>query len=259
MTQVQGAQPTRLQPEQYYHVATDTNKDGNPEKVDIYYYNEYGEDKEKYLYYSGTLSDNDSNGVFELYQYNDSGYWSDGDYSAHNQSVTFNNETGKAVGANRYGYDTDSKDGEEYWYADNSLYNGNQIIINETGFSENEDAFVNDNNGKHILELTEDGKILWNGEEHEMNWSGYENASPEEKFKAYAREFFGDLTYYWNTNSKDIEIGQEISKETLEAALNPPAENETDTTKDNLVPIEEYKEEKWYDKIISFFKGIFKK
>lgn len=255
MTQVQAVPQVGLK-SGVYHVSVDANKDGNPEKVERYSFDEDGSGQKRY-YKEGVLTDKDSNGVYELYQ--DGGsllLYSDSSH-IHHVSVAYDNETGKAVGANEFSYDSYIDDGEQHWSTTSSCFQDNKLVIFEEGFSEVPDAIVNQENGKFVYEFTEDGKMLCNGEEFDENWTGDKNATAERKLKAYTSEKHGDVAYYWKTNSADIEIGQEISQETLEAAINQIENQDNEGLSDATDDIQIEKEKKWYDKIFSFIKNIF--
>ena len=237
----------------YYHVEVDQNGDGKTDRIDTYYYSSY--DTENPMQQCGSFFDEDQNGIFELFRTEEEGVYENGDreeiYTS-TETIMFDNETGKALMATRsYCELSCGDDPHQYFNVETAKFEDNKVTItNQTTCPED---FFSNRNGTDVFELTENGEIVWNGEVHEMNWHGYENATPEEKFKAYIGEFFGRVTHTYNeTSAEQLSDSAKITNEQL-AAWSKPIEEETNDAPTEEIKVEEKKS--WLDRLLDIFRG----
>ena len=242
----------------YFHVEVDQNGDGITDRIDTYHYSPYN--TENPMQQGGSFIDQDQNGVFELYRKEEEGVYKDGDreekYTS-TETIMFDNETGQALMATRSYYDLGCGDDPyQYFNVETAKFEDNKVTItNQTTCPED---FFDNRNGTSVFELTENGEILWNGEVQEMNWYGYENSTPEEKFKAYMGEFFGRITHSYNeTSTEQLSDSAKITNEQLMAWSEPIEEETNNAPTEDTPTTEEVPEEKknWLSRLFDIFKG----
>lgn len=252
-------------PEEYgrYHVKVDENNDGTIDRIDEYSYSNYN--KEKPMERSGSFYDTDQNGIFDLYKLNEQGVAKGSNYTEAytcNQTIVFDNTTGKALMSNHeyYGNDYGEYPGQ-YYNVETAKFEGNKITI--TNLTSCPEGWFNNDNGTDVFELSENGEIIWNGEVHEM-WPGYEDATPEEKLSLYMGEFFGTTTYPYNQTAEDLlKNSKEITQAEVEAWSKPIEENQAQPEEEPSTTEEQVTEKTGnfitnaLKSIGDFFKGLF--